>query len=703
MNKNIRLSKNSLKYRIQTLAATVALSSICASATWATPSINVSGLLDDARYDRFIVKYRSNKTATNKQAAIAKAAKKGVGGKAVALQALRQTATGDDVIVSSQKLDRSESQALMQQLAADPDVEYVEVDALLQAGLIPDDPQYPYLWGLHEEVSGINAHHAWDRGNGKSAIVAVLDTGITEHSDLVGNLLPGYDFIAEPNNANDGDGRDSDPSDPGDYRIAGECSNRSAGSSTWHGTHVAGTIAAVANNEAGIVGVAPGAGIVPVRVLGKCGGYISDISDAIIWASGGAVPGIPVNEFPADVINMSLGGLGSCGTTYQNAIDTAVQNGTAIVVSAGNDDTDASEKRPANCNNVIAVAATTNIGARAYFSNYGTAVDIAALGEYVLSTHNTGTNGPSAETYSYMSGTSMAAPHVSGALALLTEHYPTSAPEQKENLLKSTARAIPVTPMQPMGTGIVDAHALTTRLPQQELLNGVLRRYNKPTTDYESYWIEVPAGASTLTFVNNPFGTHYVQYASPPTDTDYDCKWGPGTIGGIPSLKETCTLDNPQPGIYYVDTKYLTSQGMNANNWIIGSYSMPNGGGTQIYQDFDVKPFPASGILERSLAVFGRNGNAPVNASIHYQVFQDYTNSSKSLIVDLIAPDGSVYNLKDQTAGFYSWNAGNEVKTLDLSGELLNGIWTIRVTDTAVTEGRVEDSNNSFAGWLLVL
>src|SRR5690606_31257016 len=156
--------------------------------------------------------------------------------------------------------------------------------------------------------------------HGNGVVVAVLDTGITRHGDLDANVLPGYDFISDAGKANDGDGRDNDPSDPGDWVTLNQCpgGNR-AENSSWHGTHVAGTIAAVTNNAKGVAGTAFGARILPVRVLGTCGGYDSDIADAIVWAAGGSVSGVPTNANPAEVINLSLGGGGACGRTSQNA------------------------------------------------------------------------------------------------------------------------------------------------------------------------------------------------------------------------------------------------------------------------------------------------------------------------------------------------------------------------------------------------
>jgi serine protease len=206
----------------------------------------------------------------------------------------------------------------------------------------------------------------------------------------------GYDFISDAAIANDGGGRDADATDPGDWTAANECAaGEPASNSSWHGTHVAGTIAAKTNNGVGVAGVAYNAKIVPVRVLGKCGGYTSDIADAIIWASGGTVTGVPANANVAKVINMSLGGGGACDTTTQNAINSARSRGTVIIVAAGNENQNASNSNPANCAGVVAVAATGKTGGRASYSNYGTVVDVAAPGgdgSYsILSTLNAGT------------------------------------------------------------------------------------------------------------------------------------------------------------------------------------------------------------------------------------------------------------------------------------------------------------------------
>ena len=186
------------------------------------------------------------------------------------------------------------------------------------AFVTPDDPLFPDLWGIWNTDSpeggfSARAPQAWPATTGAGVVVAVLDTGITAHPDLDAQVLPGYDFVSDVFTANDLNGRDDSPADPGDWITSSESTNWPfagcrVSDSSWHGTHVAGTIAAIRNNATGVVGVAPGARILPVRVLGKCGGSSADIIAAIEWASGGAVTGVPANQNPADVINMSLGG-----------------------------------------------------------------------------------------------------------------------------------------------------------------------------------------------------------------------------------------------------------------------------------------------------------------------------------------------------------------------------------------------------------
>lgn len=441
----------------------------------AEPMINTGGLHAKGSYDRFIVKYRDGSTERRSLAAAQRtlsgvskrsAASVKSPGLAVSVQHQRRLAIGADVVRASRKLNRSEALALMDQIAANPDVEYVEVDSRRRAYFVPNDEFYNLQWHYSETTGGIRLPSAWDISKGAGTVVAVVDSGITTHSDLGANVLTGYDFISDPEISRDGNGRDSNPKDEGDWTAtAGECYEGSeASDSSWHGTHVAGTIAAVTNNGVGVAGVAYQAKIVPARVLGKCGGYTSDIADAIVWASGGTVSGVPANANPAEVINVSLGGLDEpCSATEQSAINGAVSRGSIVVVAAGNDGVSVHRSAPASCNNVIAVGASGRTGARSSYSNYGVRVDITAPGgdgeDGIASTLNEGTTTQGAEAYAYYQGTSMATPHVAGVIALVqavATRPLTSA--QMERLLKNTARPMPVACGIGCGAGILNAY-----------------------------------------------------------------------------------------------------------------------------------------------------------------------------------------------------------------------------------------------------
>ena len=408
-------------------------------------------------YERFIVTYKDTASAATTAQGRAHAWGKAAKEAGVSVQELRQTATGSHVVQADKKLDKAASKDFMLQLAADPSVESVEPDAIMTASaLSPSDALYGQQWGFHG-ANGMGVEGAWNANTGAGTIVAVLDTGIVDHPDLNSNVSGGYDFISDGEAARDGDGRDADPADEGDWFLAGECGSSRGSNSSWHGSHVAGTVGAVADTE-GVVGVAPNTTLQPVRVLGKCGGSLSDITDAIIWSSGGSVPGVPDNTQPADVINMSLGGSGVCGTSYQNAIDQAVANGTTVVVAAGNESQPAANSRPANCDNVISVAASDEQGSKASFSNYGSAVDVTAPGADIISTVDSGTTTPAGSDYAAYQGTSMAAPHVAGVAALMIANG-TADPAAIEQQLKDTARTLPGTCAEGCGAGLVDAAA----------------------------------------------------------------------------------------------------------------------------------------------------------------------------------------------------------------------------------------------------
>ena len=339
---------------------------------------------------------------------------------------LHNTSTDDAVIQTSKTLNKNEAKEFMAKVASDPDVASVEPDYINYPAAEGDitfqynDPQYSKQWNLTNPTTGVqNTGNARLR-RGANVKVAVLDTGYVPHPDLVTGMANGYDFVSDPLSARDGDGRDPNPRDEGDYAPYNLCKDQAnAHTSTWHGTSVAGIIGARGNNRMGIVGVADLARVQPVRVLGRCGGRTSDIADAIIWAAGGHVDGVPDNTYPAKIINMSIGTVTRCPAAYQRAIDIARSKGALVVAAAGNGNTEASKYAPANCMGVITVGATTKEGKRASFSNYGTRVNISAPGENILSLSVNSLDRPDNTkfTYVYESGTSMAAPHVSALLA----------------------------------------------------------------------------------------------------------------------------------------------------------------------------------------------------------------------------------------------------------------------------------------------
>ena len=391
----------------------------------------------------------------------------------------------------------ADAAVLIADIEDDPTVESVMVNERVFRTAFPTDPPddtywaNDSLWGLYGPYGiGIASNKTsmgtpWTSGQGEGVVVAVLDTGSTVHPDLDANYVAGYDFVDNGTgycrsgiSDSDGDyintgtygalGWDNNPLDPGDWTTVTSPSCGSASNSSWHGTHVAGTVAAVGNNSIGVIGVAPQAKIQPVRVLSYDGGYTSDIVAGITWASGGTVSGVPANATPADVINLSLGGVGSCTTSWQTAIDAAVARGATVVVSAGNSNADASTFVPANCNNVITVASTTSSGNRSSFSNYGTDVDIAAPGSGIWSTLNSGTTTPASPTYASYNGTSMAAPHVSGVAALISLTYPNLTPAQILSRIQSNVSAFPggsTCTTSICGSGLLNATAAVTSEP----------------------------------------------------------------------------------------------------------------------------------------------------------------------------------------------------------------------------------------------
>ncbi len=320
------------------------------------------------------------------------------------------------------------------------DVEWAEPNYIVQPTLIPNDTRYARQW----HYPAINLPQAWDLSTGdvdapqEPVIVAVIDTGVyLAHPDLAPKLVPGYDFISSTSISRDGDGIDANPDDPGD--------NDTPGASSWHGSHVAGTVAASSNNGAGVAGVSWGAKIMPLRALGKGGGTTFDVAQAILFAAGRLNNSNTTPSRKADIINLSLGS-SQATSVEQNAIAAARNAGVIIVAAAGNENV-STPFYPAAYEGVIGVSATNPQATKASYSNFGTYVDIAAPGGEmqqgvnfgVLSTVADDSSGERVQALAFSQGTSMAAPHVAGVIALMKAVHPGLTEVQFMELLQSCA------------------------------------------------------------------------------------------------------------------------------------------------------------------------------------------------------------------------------------------------------------------------
>jgi serine protease len=569
----------------------------------------------------------------------------------VALTFFRPMSGDAHVLKLPQRMTVAEAQAVADRLSADPSVEYAEPDRRMFPMLAPNDTEYPNQWHYHAsatEVGGANLPAAWDITTGSASIVvAVVDTGIRPHADLAGRTVAGYDFITDVNIANDGGGRDADPSDPGDWVTVAEdmgpgpFQGCGVSNSSWHGTHVAGTIGAASNNSSGVAGINWASMIQPVRVLGKCGGFTSDIIDGSRWAAGLAVAGVAANTTPAKVLNLSLGGGGACSAAWQNAIDAIVAAGSVFVVAAGNSAANASGFVPANCVGVITVAANDRTGDLAFYSNFSsTLVEISAPGgetsptttNGVLSTLNSGTQGPVADNYVFYQGTSMAAPHVAGIASLLFSVNPSLTPAQVLSAIQSTARVFPpgssCLTFNDCGAGIIDAAAAVASVVQSANLGIAITDSPDPATvgNNLTYTITVsnagPTGAQSVTVTDVlPGGVTFVSAApsqgSCSGTTTVTCTLGtinnaasatvtlivrptattatltnspsvssstPDPVPGNNSATATTTVNNPVPAITSLSPSTAAPGGaaftltVNGSNFVTGSQVLWNGG-----------------------------------------------------------------------------------------------------------------------------
>lgn len=581
-------------------------------------------------FHRFIVKYRAGAAENTNAAAVARGANKAlassrttVRGAAVGAQSMRKLATGQQLLRTTAKLDAAQAEAFMRQMKLDPNVVDVRIDRkkyltdvrpnsrMVAPAYIPNDPMFDeYQWHFDApdggpsfdggpNYGGANVSAAWDLADGDGVTIAVLDTGITEHPDINSDLGDaGYDFISDAVTS----GRATDARAPGGWDLgdwtigypgAEGCSQRY---SSWHGTHTAGTAGAQrTDNGIGMSGVAYNAQVLPLRVLGHCGGYTSDIVDAIVWAAGGEVDGLPDNENPAKVINLSLGGSGACEQVEIDAINEARDLGASVVVSAGNSNANTSGFSPGNCPGVITVASNGITSRRAYYSNYGAGIEISAPGGgvyandgsggtqiydgFVWQAINPGDTTPipaddiepdgSNGGYGGNAGTSMSAPHVAGVIALMHSaraeaDLPPLTPDEVLEILQDTATPFNVAPSasQPIGPGIVNAAAAVaaaieppcevdcepdaTPIVNQVPVTGLSGSAGSETL----YSIEVPEGVTgplnILTYGGSGNVSVYVSFDEEPTTEEYDAR------SVRPGNNETIRINSVQAGTYYI-------------------------------------------------------------------------------------------------------------------------------------------------------
>ncbi len=415
----------------------------------------------------------------------------------------------------------------MQNMLKDSRVAYIEQDQMMKA----NDTQFNATWGIDRvDQADLPLDGSYTYTNTGTGVTAyIVDTGIlSSHSDFEGRVGSGYTAINDGNGTNDCNG---------------------------HGTHVAGTVGSET------YGLAKNVSLIPVRVLGCNGsGSNSGVIAGVDW--------VAQNASGPSVANMSLGG--SSSTALDNAVENAIDAGITFVVAAGNDNSDACFGSPNRVPAALTIASSTSSDARSSFSNYGSCIDLFAPGSSITSTwSNGGTN--------TISGTSMAAPHVAGAVALYLQSNPNATPAQVETEIEGNAVSNRISNVNGSPNLLLQVDGGTTPPPpppptDNVLSNGVpVSGLAESTGNDVVYTMEVPSGATNISF-NISGGTGdadmYVRFGSAPTDSTYDCR--PYLNGN----NETCT-GSSTGGTYYVRVKaYSTFSGVT----LTGSYTEPGSG-----------------------------------------------------------------------------------------------------------------------------
>lgn len=429
-----------------------------------------------AASERVIVKFRSGALigSTGSSAGAAAAGSAALARRVrLNLRASRSLGAGMQLLEVTPRISGEPAAEVLARLRADPAVQYADLDVRRYPQALPNDLLYPQQWYLQAPTtataSAVDAETAWNISTGSSGVViAELDSGVRfDHPDLLraglgGRLLPGYDFISNVQVANDGNGRDPDASDPGDWVTSQDTQSApftgcKVQGSSWHGTQVAGVLGAITDNQTGVAGLNWRGLILPVRVLGKCGGYDSDILPAMLWAAGIHVDGVPDNPYPAQIENLSFGSTGSCLQDYADVISQLTAKGVLVVASAGNDSGPVDS--PADCAGVAGIAAVREVGTKVGYSNLGPQIALSAPGGNcvnttggaclypIVTTTNFGSTAPGANGYTGDAdpglGTSFATPIVTGIAALMKAVNGNLDPAELIARLEESATAFP--------------------------------------------------------------------------------------------------------------------------------------------------------------------------------------------------------------------------------------------------------------------